>query len=83
MLNSVFTPVSPTGVNANSNILNSIDYVVLCVIGYGPHHAWEHLQLLVGLKSKIVLTSIWEGTYFALGKNTQPQIVGGVDGGIF
>jgi hypothetical protein len=37
---------------------------------------------MVRLEPRIVLAAIWEGTYFALGKNTQPQVVREVDGGI-
>jgi hypothetical protein len=37
---------------------------------------------MVRLESRIVLAARWESTQFAIGKNTQPQVVGGVDGGI-
>jgi hypothetical protein len=42
----------------------------------------ETRTVIIGLKAKIVIVAIWEDTYFGLGKTTQPQVVGGVDGEI-
>ena len=38
----------------------------------------EH-RFYLGLKSKIVLIAMWEATYFAIGKNTQPLLTGWVN----